>query len=53
MSYFGKTESLDFFGNGILHMDGKCCFIKDALPTEEIRFELTEEKKKFAKGYSV
>lgn len=53
MSYFGKTESLDFFGNGILHMDGKCCFIKNALPTEEIRFELTEEKRKFAKGYSI
>lgn len=53
MSYFGKTESLDFFGNGILHMDGKCCFIKNALPTEEIRFELTEEKKRFAKGHSI
>lgn len=52
MSYFGKAESLDFFGNGIIHMDGKCCFIKNALPTEEIEFELTEEKKKFAKGFS-
>ena len=52
MTYLGKVESLDFFGNGILHLDGKCCFIKNALPTEEIAFELTEDKKRFAKGYS-
>lgn len=53
MSYCGKIESLDFFGNGILHMEGKCCFIKNALPNEEVRFELSEEKRKFAKGQSV
>lgn len=53
MSYFGKTESLDFFGNGIIHKDGKCCFIKNALPHEEICYELTEEKRKYAKGSSV
>lgn len=52
MSNIGKVESLDFFGNGIIHLDGKCCFIKNALPTEEIKFELVEEKKKFAKGFS-
>lgn len=50
MSYFAKIESLDFFGNGICHYEGKCCFIKNALPHEEVYFELTEEKKKYAKG---
>lgn len=52
MNYQGRVESLDFFGNGILHLNQKCYFVKNALPLEEIEFELTEEKKKFAKGYS-
>ena len=53
MTNFGKVESLDFFGNGILHKDGKCCFIKNALPYEEIMYELTVEKKNFARGETV
>ena len=53
MAHFGKIESLDFFGNGILHHDGKCCFIKNALPFEEIMYELTEERKSYARGETV
>lgn len=52
MSYQGKVLGLDFFGNGILRLDGKCCFVKNALPAEQIAYELTEEKKKYAKGHS-
>ncbi len=53
MTYYGKIESLDFFGNGILHKDGKCCFIKNALPFEEIMYALTEDKKSYARGETV
>jgi 23S rRNA (uracil1939-C5)-methyltransferase len=53
MTYYGKIESLDFFGNGILHKDGKCCFIKNALPFEEIMYEITEDKKNYARGETV
>ncbi|HMM05678.1 MAG TPA: class I SAM-dependent RNA methyltransferase [Clostridiales bacterium] len=53
MTYCGKIESLDFFGNGILHKDGKCCFIKNALPFEEIMYTLTEDKKSYARGETV
>ena len=52
MDQYGKVESLDFFGNGILHQEGKCCFIKNALPKEEIHYRLSEEKKRYAKGVS-
>ena len=47
---YGKAESLDFFGNGIIRADGKCCFIKNALPREEVIYVLEEEKKRFARG---
>jgi 23S rRNA (uracil1939-C5)-methyltransferase len=53
MAYFGKVERLDFFGNGILHHHGKCCFVKNALPFEEVRYELTDEKKNYARGETV
>ena len=50
MKYQGKVEGIDFFANGILHLNGKCCFIKNALPGEEIRYEIGEEKKRYAFG---
>lgn len=52
MNYFGKTESLDFFGNGIVHINGKCYFVKNALPGEEVGFSVHTEKKKYGMGYA-
>ena len=41
---------MDFFGNGIVRKNGKCYFVKNALPGEEISFTVTAEKKKYGMG---
>ncbi|MEG1822658.1 MAG: class I SAM-dependent RNA methyltransferase [Clostridiales bacterium] len=46
----GTVESLDFFGQGIIKEDGKCIFVKNALPGEVVSYELLKNNKKFAKG---
>ena len=43
MSY--TVEKLDDFGRGIINVDNKICFVKNALPTEEININITKEKK--------
>lgn len=43
-------ESLDFFGNGITHIDGKVCFIKNTLPGEKVNFSIEENRKNYSKG---
>ena len=45
MSY--TVEKLDDFGRGIINVDNKICFVKNALPTEEININITKEKKKY------
>ena len=48
MSY--TVEKLDDFGRGIINVDNKICFVKNALPTEEININITKEKKKYLGG---
>ena len=52
MSY--TVEKLDDFGRGIINVDNKICFVKNALPTEEININITKEKKKWLRftGFS-
>ena len=42
-----KIEKLDHFGRGITHINDKICFIKDALPEEEVDIEIINENKKY------
>ena len=48
------VESLDFFGNGIIHdVEGKCIFVKNALPGEEVSdssLAITESKKRYSRA---
>ncbi len=48
-----KIEKLDHFGRGIAHIDGKICFIKDALPEEIIDLKITKETKKYYLGEAI
>lgn len=43
-------ESLDHFGRGISHIDGKVVFIENALPCEEVEIEIIEDNKKYSIG---
>ena len=45
MSY--KISRLDDFGRGITLVDGKVCFVNDALIDEEIELSITSEKTKY------
>lgn len=45
-----KVTQLDHLGAGIAHHDGKIVFINGALPDETVSVQLTEQKKKFARG---
>jgi len=45
-----KIESLAFGGEGVGRMDGKVCFVKDALPGEQVLFRTIKESPKFIKG---
>ena len=42
-----KIEKLDNFGRGITYINNKICFIENALPEEEVRIEITNEKTKY------
>lgn len=44
------VEKLDHFGRGVVHIDGKTAFIKNALPTELIDIEITKENKNYLEG---
>lgn len=46
-------DSLDIFGQGVAHIDGKCHFLSGGLPGEEVRYEVTEEKKRYSRGHVV
>lgn len=43
-----KIESLDSFGRGITKIDGKVCFVKNALPNEVVEISILEDKKKYS-----
>lgn len=43
-------DSLDAFGQGIAHYQGKTVFVKNALPSERVKIKLTEDRKNYAKA---
>lgn len=43
-------ERLDGLGNGIAFFENKPIFIANALPTEEVEIQITEDKKNYSKG---
>lgn len=45
MSYV--IDRLDDLGRGITSVDGKTCFVSNALPQEEVEIEIVGEKKKY------
>ena len=40
-------EKFDYFGRGIIHIDGKITFVENALPTEKVEVKITREEKKY------
>lgn len=42
-----KIERLDDFGRGIAYINGKICFIENALPEELVEIKIIKEKKKY------
>lgn len=42
-----KIEKLDYYGRGITYIDGKICFVKNALPKEEVFIEEISKKKRY------
>lgn len=48
--FTGEIEGLDVFGQGILHREGKCYFIKNALPGETVQVRIFGAKKKYGRG---
>lgn len=48
MSY--KIDRLDDFGRGITKVDGKVCFVNNALKDEEVEINVINEKNKFIEG---
>ena len=45
-----RIEKLDYYGRGITHIDGKICFISNALPTELVDIDILENKKNYMIG---
>lgn len=45
-----KVERLDHYGRGIIKINGKIGFIKNSLPGEEIKMQITKENKKYFEG---
>ncbi len=43
-------ESLDYYGRGITHLDGKIVFVKDALPEEIVDIQIILDKKKYSEA---
>lgn len=42
-----KIEKLDHFGRGIVKINNKICFVKNALPNEIVEVNITNDKKKY------
>ncbi len=45
-----EIERLDDFGRGICYIDGKICFVYDALPGERVSIDIKTEKKRYLEG---
>ena len=45
-----KIEKLDHFGRGIAFVDGKICFINNALPGEIVKIKIVKNTKKYLLG---
>ena len=43
-------HDLAFGGDGVGRIDGKVCFVRDALPGEEVLFDVVKETKSYVKG---
>ena len=48
-----KIEKLDHFGRGITYIDGKICFVSNALQDEIVELKITKETKKYYLGEAV
>ena len=42
-----EIEKLDHFGRGITFVDGKICFVENALPGEIVKIKIVKETKKY------
>ena len=40
-------KDLDTFSRGVTKIDNKVCFVENALPSEEVEIEITNEKKNY------
>ncbi len=49
----GVVESLDLFGQGIIKDAGKCIFVENALPGEDVSYQITKERKNYSQGIAV
>lgn len=45
-----RVERLDDKGRGVARVEGKVVFIEGALPEEDVRFSVVEEKRRFARA---
>lgn len=45
-----KIEKLDHFGRGVGHIDGKVCFIENALVGEEVKIKMVKNTKRYCLG---
>ena len=45
-----KIEKYDDLGNGITKINNKVCFVKRALPNEEIDIKIIKDKKNYLEG---
>ncbi len=52
-SHFFEIEKLDTFGRGISNLDGKICFIENAIDKEKVEAEITLEKKNINEAKTV
>ncbi len=48
-----KIEKLAYGGNGIGRIDGKICFVENALPGETVEIEIVNDKKNFIEARAV
>ncbi len=48
-----KISRMAYGGEGIAHLDGKICFVENALPGETVLAQITENKAKFLRAKTV
>lgn len=48
-----KIEKLAYGGNGISRIDGKICFVQNALPGETVEIEILNDKKNFIEARAI